>query len=57
MLILLAGTGSVFNSFSHIVVYREASSFVDDIEQVLGFLLGELGGTVVLLLAMVVVNR
>lgn len=57
MLILLAGTGSVFNSFGHIVVYREAFTFDDDIEQVLGFLLGDLGGTVVLLLAMVFVNR
>lgn len=57
MLILLAGIGSVFNSFGHIVVYREAFSFDDDIEQVLGFLLGDLGGTVVLLVAMVFVNR
>ena len=57
LLILLAGTGSVFNSFGHIVVYREAFSFDDDIEQVLGFLLGDLGGTVVLLLAMVFINR
>ena len=57
MLILLAGIGSVFNSFGHIVAYREAFSFDDDIEQVLGFLLGDLGGTVVLLIAMVLVNR
>ena len=57
MLILLGGVGSVFNSIGHIVVYRAAFSFDDDIEQVLGFLLGDLGGTVVLLLAMVFVNR
>ena len=57
MLILLAGIGSVFNSFGHIVVYREAFSFDDDIEQVLGFLLGDLGGTTVLLVALVLINR
>ena len=57
MLILLGGVGSVFNSVGHIVAYRQAFSFDDDIEQVLGFLLGDLGGTVVLLIAMVLVNR
>lgn len=57
MLILLAGIGSVFNSFGHIIAYRDAFSFEDDIVQVLGFLVGDIGGTVVLLLVLVFFNQ
>ena len=57
MLILLAGIGSVFNSFGHIIAYRDAFSFEDDIAQVLAFLVGDIGGTVVLLLVLVFFNR
>ena len=57
MLILLAGIGSVFNSFGHIIVYRDAFTFEDDIAQVLGFLVGDIGGTAVLLLVLVFFNR
>lgn len=57
MLILLAGIGSVFNSFGHIIAYRDAFSFQDDIAQVLAFLVGDIGGTVVLLLVLVFFNR
>ena len=57
MLILLAGIGSVFNSFGHIIAYRDAFSFEDDIAQALAFLVGDIGGTVVLLLVLVFFNR
>ena len=57
MLILLASIGSVFNSFGHIIAYRDAFSFEDDIAQVLAFLVGDIGGTFALLLVLVFFNR
>ena len=57
MLILLASIGSVFNSFGHIIAYRDAFSFEDDIAQILAFLVGDIGGTFALLLVLVFFNR
>lgn len=57
MLILLSGIGSVFNSIGHTLAYRDAFTFEDDIAQLLSFLVGDIGGTFVLLIVLVIFNR
>lgn len=57
MLILVSGVGSVFNSIGHTLAYRDAFSFEDDLAQLLSFLVGDIGGTFVLLLVLVFFNR
>ena len=57
MLTLLAGVGSVFNSLGHTIAYRDTFSFEDDLVQLLSFLIGDIGGTFVLLVGLVFFNR
>lgn len=55
-LILLAAGGSAVNSFGKIFVYRDEHAFTDEVVEVLGFLTGDIFGTVTLLVLFMLIN-
>ena len=56
-IILISAVGSVVNALGRTIAYREFFQFRDDLAQMLSFLIGDIGGTVFLLGALMLIFR